>query len=188
MAPLLFDYVYQHIHPKVLLGSITGIYFKLMWFCLSNRLEGGTDICSLFAGMCSALPVYRGEIQCRMLGMAIESFTPMGTPSAPDEAGELVCVKPFPCMPLGFWPLPGFGRASDQEAAKERYKQSYFAEFEGVWCKSASFVECNITLKFTRSWGPRYYHTFEEWKWGRPTHARTLRWCAVSLLAMFPSM
>ncbi|KAF9462660.1 acetoacyl-CoA synthetase [Collybia nuda] len=117
LAPPLFDYVYEHIHPNVLLGSITG----------------GTDICSLFAGMCSALPVYRGEIQCRMLGMAIESFSAKGTPSSPGEAGELVCIKPFPCMPLGFWPLSGFGTISDQEDAKERYKQAYFAEFEGVW-------------------------------------------------------
>lgn len=99
--------------------------------------KGGTDICSLFAGMCSALPVYRGEIQCRMLGMAIESFSPVGTPSSPDEAGELVCVKPFPCMPLGFWPLPGFASKPEVEAARVRYQQAYFSEFDGVWCKSS---------------------------------------------------
>ncbi|KAK0453664.1 acetoacetyl-CoA synthetase [Armillaria borealis] len=113
----LFDYVYQHIHPTVLLGSITG----------------GTDICSLFAGMCDALPVYRGQIQCRMLGMAIESFTPRGTTTAPGDTGELVCLKPFPCMPVGFWPLPGFGTDEAVSAAKERYKQAYFAEYDGVW-------------------------------------------------------
>ena len=100
----------------------------------SDSLKGGTDICSLFAGMCSALPVYRGEIQCRMLGMAVESYTPMGTACALDEAGELVCVKPFPCMPLGFWPLRGYGGDSDIEAAKVRYQEAYFSEFEGVWC------------------------------------------------------
>ncbi|KAF5388239.1 hypothetical protein D9615_000421 [Tricholomella constricta] len=114
LAPPLFDYVYRHICEDVLLGSITG----------------GTDICSLFAGMCSALPVYRGEIQCRMLGMAIESFSPTGTLCAPDEPGELVCVKPFPCMPLGFWPLPGFGSEPDVKAANVRYQQAYFSEFE----------------------------------------------------------
>ncbi|KAH9482673.1 Acetoacetyl-CoA synthetase [Psilocybe cubensis] len=117
LAPPLYDYVYEHIHPKVLLGSITG----------------GTDICSLFAGMCSALPVYRGEIQCRMLGMAVESFSAAGTLNPPDEPGELVCVKPFPCMPLGFWPLPGYGTEADVEAALKRFHQSYFSEFEGVW-------------------------------------------------------
>ncbi|TFK43520.1 acetoacetyl-CoA synthetase [Crucibulum laeve] len=117
LAPPLFDFVYEHIHPNVLLGSITG----------------GTDICSLFAGMSSALPVYRGEIQCRMLGMAIESFSPTGACNSPDEAGELVCTKPFPCMPLGFWPLPGFGTDKDVESARTRFHQAYFSEFDGVW-------------------------------------------------------
>ncbi|TEB30279.1 acetoacetyl-CoA synthetase [Coprinellus micaceus] len=117
LAPPLFDYVYEHIHPSVLLGSITG----------------GTDICSLFAGMNTALPVYRGEIQCRMLGMAVEAFSPTGTPSAPEEPGELVCTKPFPCMPLGFWPLPGYGAKEEVESAKKRFDESYFGEFEGVW-------------------------------------------------------
>ncbi|KAK2466220.1 hypothetical protein APHAL10511_001862 [Amanita phalloides] len=117
LAPNLFDYVYEHIHPNVLLGSITG----------------GTDICSLFAGMCSALPVYRGEIQCRMLGMAIESFSPSGTLNLPGEAGELVCIRPFPCSPLGFWPLPGYGKEEEIAAAKSRFSLAYFSEYEGVW-------------------------------------------------------
>ncbi|OCB84825.1 acetoacetate-CoA ligase [Sanghuangporus baumii] len=69
-----YDYVYEHIHPNVLLASITG----------------GTDICSLFAGMNTALPVYRGEIQCRELGMAIETFTEGASVCCPGEAGELV--------------------------------------------------------------------------------------------------
>lgn len=73
--------------------------------------------------------------------MAVESFTPTGTPCAPDEAGELVCIKPFPCMPLGFWPLPGYGTHSDVEAAKVRYQEAYFSEFEGVWCKSTPLSE-----------------------------------------------
>ncbi|KAF8812424.1 acetoacetyl-CoA synthetase [Phlegmacium glaucopus] len=117
LAPALYDYIYEHIHPDVLLASITG----------------GTDICSLFAGMCTALPVFRGEIQCRMLGMSVESYSLMGTCNPPDEPGELVCVKPFPCMPLGFWPLPGFGTEAEVSAAQARFHQSYFAEFEGVW-------------------------------------------------------
>ncbi|KIY49242.1 acetoacetate-CoA ligase [Fistulina hepatica ATCC 64428] len=117
LAPHLFDYVYESISPDVLLGSITG----------------GTDICSLFAGMCTGLPVYRGEIQCRMLGMAIQSYLPTGMPAAPGESGELVCLKPAPSMPVGFWPLPGFGDDMAVASAKDRYKQAYFAEFEGVW-------------------------------------------------------
>ena len=87
--------------------------------------------------MNAALPVYRGELQCRMLGMAVEAYTPAGRPCAPGEAGELVCTQPFPCQPLGFWPLPGYGTDEDVAAAKERYRQAYFAEFEGVWCKSS---------------------------------------------------
>lgn len=70
-----------------------------------------------------------------MLGMSVESYSPMGICNAPDEPGELVCVKPFPCMPLGFWPLPGFGTQAEVSAAQVRFHQSYFAEFEGVWCK-----------------------------------------------------
>ena len=96
---------------------------------------GGTDICSLFAGMCSALPVYRGEIQCRLLGMAIEAYTQTGTSSVPGEPGELVCLQPFPCQPVGFWPLPGFGTVEAVEAAAERYRQAYFAEYPEVWCR-----------------------------------------------------
>ena len=84
--------------------------------------------------MCSALPVFRGEIQCRLPGMAIEAFTPTGSVAGPDEPGELVCVRPFPCQPVGFWPLPGFGSDKDVQNAKERYQQAYFAEFRGVWC------------------------------------------------------
>lgn len=117
LAPNLFDFIYKHVHPRVLLGSITG----------------GTDICSLFAGMCSALPVYRGEIQCRMLGMAMESFSPSGTANPPGEPGELVCARPFPCIPLGFWPLPGYGQEGDEKTARSRFEQSYFAEHNGVW-------------------------------------------------------
>ncbi|KAK7061728.1 acetoacetyl-CoA synthetase [Favolaschia claudopus] len=113
----LFRYVYEHIHPDILLGSITG----------------GTDICSLFAGMCSALPVYAGEIQCRMLGLAVESYSEAGKLTAPDEPGELVCLKPFPCMPAGFWPLPGFGTDAEVAAARAKYHQAYFAEIDGVW-------------------------------------------------------
>lgn len=118
LAPPLFDYVYKDIHPNVLLASITG----------------GTDICSLFAGMCTALPVYRGEIQCRMLGMAVETYSHDGVQSEEGQAGELVCVRPFPCMPLGFWPLSGFDAPEDAvKAASERFHQAYFAEHKHVW-------------------------------------------------------
>jgi acyl-coenzyme A synthetase/AMP-(fatty) acid ligase len=103
---------------------------------------GGTDICSLFAGMCSALPVYRGEIQCRMLGMAIEAFNSNGTPNPPDQPGDLVCTRPFPCMPAGFWPLSGYGTEEAVKAAEERYQKAYFSEFDGVWCKLDMTTMC----------------------------------------------
>ncbi|KAI0751968.1 acetoacetyl-CoA synthetase [Irpex lacteus] len=117
LAAPLFDFVYEQIKKDVLLGSITG----------------GTDICSLFAGMNAALPVYRGELQCRLPGMAIETFGPDGKKCPPGVPGELVCTRPFPCQPVGFWPLEGYGTEKDVENAKERYRQAYFAEFEGVW-------------------------------------------------------
>jgi acetoacetyl-CoA synthetase len=93
--------------------------------------------------MNSALPVFAGEIQCRMLGMAIESFLPTGENSPPDHEGELVCVKPFPCMPLGFWPLPGYGTHEAVKAAETRFQQSYFSEFKDVWCKSLNAIPCS---------------------------------------------
>ncbi|KAG8692015.1 hypothetical protein FRC11_012361 [Ceratobasidium sp. 423] len=117
LAPQQFDYVYENISKNVLLGSITG----------------GTDICSLFAGMNSALPVYRGEVQCRMLGMAIEAYSPEGLVLPTGETGELVCVKPFPCQPAGFWPLPGYGTDEEVAKAQIRYKEAYFNVFEGIW-------------------------------------------------------
>jgi acetoacetyl-CoA synthetase len=104
------------------------------------RCTGGTDICSLFAGMCSALPVYRGEIQCRLLGMAIETYTENGAPSRPGDAGELVCLQPFPCQPVGFWPIQGFGTAEAVEAAMMRYQQAYFSTYPEVWCTLACFL------------------------------------------------
>ena len=131
----LYDFVYQHVHPNVLVGSITG---TSLFFWLTRpltSLPGGTDICSLFAGQNTALPVFRGEIQCRMLGMAIEAYSQHGMPVPPGEAGELVCLQPFPCQPIGFWPLSGFGDDLVVDKACKRYKQSYFETFERVWCE-----------------------------------------------------
>ncbi|KAH7100455.1 acetoacetyl-CoA synthetase [Auriculariales sp. MPI-PUGE-AT-0066] len=121
LSPALFDYVYDSIKRDVLLGSITG----------------GTDICSLFAGMNAMLPVYRGEIQCRMLGMAVEAYVEGGGGAVVgvdiEGEGELVCLKPFPCEPLGFWPLPGYGSDEDVAVAAERFRKAYFAEYPNIW-------------------------------------------------------
>ena len=101
-----FDYVYSHIKRDVLLASISG----------------GTDIISCFVLGNPMLSVRRGEIQCCGLGMAVDVFDEAGK-SVRGEKGELVCTKPFPSMPLGFW--------NDSQGAK--YHAAYFDKFPGVW-------------------------------------------------------
>jgi len=106
LRPDSYDYVYSCVKPDVLLGSISG----------------GTDIISCFMGQNADLPVCQGEIQAANLGMAIEVWNELGE-SVEDERGELVCVKPFPCMPTHFW--------DDDQGFK--YKKAYFAKYPGVW-------------------------------------------------------
>nr|WP_298415264.1 acetoacetate--CoA ligase [uncultured Halomonas sp.] len=101
-----FDYVYRDIKEDLLLASISG----------------GTDIVSCFALGCPIRPVYRGQLQCRGLGMAVDVLDDDGTPLR-EEKGELVCTRPFPSMPIGFW--------NDPEG--ERYMEAYFDDFPGIW-------------------------------------------------------
>lgn len=107
LAPNGFRYVYQHIKVDVALASISG----------------GTDILSCFALGCPTLPVYIGELQCRGLGMAVDVLDLNGK-SVTQEKGELVCTKPFPSMPIGFW----------NDADGSRYHNAYFNGFENIWC------------------------------------------------------
>jgi len=110
-SPLLpegFDFVYEHIKADVCLSSISG----------------GTDLLACFALGNPTLPVWRGEIQCKGLGMAVEALDDEGRPLPPGEKGELACVKPFPSMPIGFW--------NDPEG--EKYRQAYFETVPGLWC------------------------------------------------------
>jgi acetoacetyl-CoA synthetase len=117
LAPSTFSYVYQAFPRIINLGSITG----------------GTDIISLFGAPCPLTPVYEGEIQVVGLGMAVQAYDPSGTPvSPPGEPGDLVCTKPFPCQPVGF-----FGADGDQ-----KYKSSYFETFEGIW-HHGDFIKIN---------------------------------------------
>jgi acetoacetyl-CoA synthetase len=102
-----FDYVYENIKPDVHLASISG----------------GTDICACFAIGNPVAPVYRGEMQTRGLGMQVEVYDEQGR-SIVGRKGELVCTRPFPSMPLGFWNDP----------SGEKYEQAYFQRFPGVWC------------------------------------------------------
>ncbi len=90
--------------------------------CLSS-ISGGTDIISCFALGCPTRPVWRGELQCRGLGMKVEVYDENGQPVR-EQKGELVCTAPFPSMPLGFW--------NDPDGA--RYRAAYFERFPGVWC------------------------------------------------------
>jgi acetoacetyl-CoA synthetase len=110
LAPESFDYVYQCVKPDVHLASISG----------------GTDIMSCFALGNPTLPVYRGELQCRGLGMAVDVWDEAGQPIPPESGrmGELVCTQVFPSMPLGF--------VGDADGT--RYRAAYFERYPGVWC------------------------------------------------------
>ncbi|KAI8324965.1 acetoacetate-CoA ligase [Martensiomyces pterosporus] len=106
LKPNSFDFVYSHIKADLCLSSITG----------------GTDICSLFCGANTALPVYRGEVQTRGLGMAVECWVGERQPVL-GQSGDLVCVQPFPCMPVYFWGDEG----------NKRYRSAYFDHYPNVW-------------------------------------------------------
>ncbi|KAJ5127079.1 AMP-dependent synthetase/ligase [Penicillium atrosanguineum] len=120
LAPSTFEYIYSSIHSDIMLGSITG----------------GTDILSLFCSGCPILPVYKGEIQCRSLGMAVSVFDYAGNDvSASGEPGDLVCTVPFPAQPVMFWP-PG-------PTGLEKYRKSYFDVFgPSIW-HHGDFVRLN---------------------------------------------
>jgi len=107
LAPEGFDYVYEKVKADVCLSSISG----------------GTDIVSCFVLGSPISPVWRGEIQKRGLGMPVEVWDDDGRPVV-GEKGELVCVAPFPCMPIGFH--------NDPDGAK--YRAAYFERYPNVWC------------------------------------------------------
>jgi acetoacetyl-CoA synthetase len=106
LVPEGFDYVYRSIKRDVCLSSISG----------------GTDICGCFVLGNPILPVWRGEIQCKALGLKVEVFGEDGRP-VEREKGELVCTRPFPSMPVGFWNDPG----------AKKYRAAYFEKFPNVW-------------------------------------------------------
>jgi len=108
LSPESFDYVYRDISPNLQLASISG----------------GTDIVSCFVLGNPIGPVWRGEIQCAGLGMAMDVLSEEGVPAATGVKGELVCTRPFPSMPVTFW--------NDADGAK--YRAAYFERFPGLWC------------------------------------------------------
>jgi acetoacetyl-CoA synthetase len=101
-----FEYVYRDFKADVCLSSISG----------------GTDILSCFVGGCPILPVHVGEIQAAGLGMAVEIWDDEGS-AVSGEKGELVCTRPFPCAPIGFW--------NDPDGSK--YHGAYFDSYPDIW-------------------------------------------------------
>ena len=126
LAPESFDYVYQNVKQDVCLASISG----------------GTDIMGAFVDASAVLPVYRGELQVRSLGMAVDVYDEEGN-SVVGKKGELVCAKPFPSMPLGFW----------NDRGDERYHAAYFAKYPNVWCHGdwCELTERGTMLVYGRS-------------------------------------
>jgi acetoacetyl-CoA synthetase len=106
LPPEGFRWVYEHVGPDIWLFSTSG----------------GTDVCTAFVGGCPLLPVYAGELQCRVLGCAVEAWDEEGR-SLRDEVGELVLAQPLPSMPLFLW----------GDESGERYRESYFDMYPGIW-------------------------------------------------------
>ena len=107
LAPDAFNWVYDHIKSDVHLASISG----------------GTDLMGCFMLGNPTGAVWKGEIQCRALAMAVEVFDDEGNPLRGDK-GELVCTEPFPSMPVGFY----------RDMDGSRYHSAYFERFDNVWC------------------------------------------------------
>ncbi|MGZ4192705.1 MAG: acetoacetate--CoA ligase [Solirubrobacteraceae bacterium] len=106
LSPEGFQWIYEQ------LGSDTWLF----------STSGGTDMCTAFVGGVPTLPVYRGELQARALGAAVQAWDPDGRPLV-DEVGELVITEPMPSMPIFFW--------GDEDG--ERLRDSYFSMYPGVW-------------------------------------------------------
>jgi acetoacetyl-CoA synthetase len=106
LAPEGFDWIYEHV------GRDTWLF----------STSGGTDLCTAFVGGVPTLPVYRGELQARALGAAVEAWDEEGR-ALTGEVGELVITKPMPSMPLYLW--------GDEDGS--RYHDSYFDVYPGVW-------------------------------------------------------
>jgi acetoacetyl-CoA synthetase len=102
-----FEYIYSSIKKDQHLASISG----------------GTDICGCFVSAIPTQPVIAGEIQGACLGMAVDVLDEAGNTLAAGQKGELVCTKPFPSMPLGFW--------NDKD--RRKYHSAYFEKFPNVW-------------------------------------------------------
>ena len=117
LSPEQFDFVYESIHPDVQLASISG----------------GSDLNGCFCGGNPISPVYRGELQCRCLGMKVKAYGSDGRP-VENEQGELVCEAAFPAMPIYFWDDPD----------GEKYHQAYFDVYPDIW-RHGDYIEITET-------------------------------------------
>jgi acetoacetyl-CoA synthetase len=106
LAPEAFDWIYEHLGSDIWLASVSG----------------GTDIASAFIGGAPIVPVYRGELPARYLGVDVQAWDERGQ-SVTDEVGELVVTQPMPSMPVKFWNDPG----------DAKYRDAYFSTYQGVW-------------------------------------------------------
>jgi acetoacetyl-CoA synthetase len=106
LAPEGFRWIVDEIGPSVQICSISG----------------GTDLCTAFVGAAPDVPVWLGELSCRMLGAAVVAYNPAGE-EVTDEVGELVVTRPMPSMPVFFWDDPD----------GSRLRAAYFEDFPGVW-------------------------------------------------------
>ena len=116
LGPLGYDWVYSNVKDNVQLSS----------------MSGGTDLVACFVGGNPCLPVFRGEIQCAILGMDTQSWKSQNNDII-NEAGELVCVKPFPSMPIEF--------LNDKD--DEKYKKAYFTKYSNVWHHGDFVIKTN---------------------------------------------
>ena len=116
LGPLGYDWVYSNVKDNVQLSS----------------MSGGTDLVACFVGGNPCLPVFRGEIQCAILGMDIQSWKSQNNDII-NEAGELVCIKPFPSMPIEF--------LNDKD--DEKYKKAYFTKYSNVWHHGDFVIKTN---------------------------------------------
>ena len=116
LGPLGYDWVYSNVKDNVQLSS----------------MSGGTDLVACFVGGNPCLPVFRGEIQCAILGMDTQSWKSQNNDII-NEAGELVCIKPFPSMPIEF--------LNDKD--DEKYKKAYFTKYSNVWHHGDFVIKTN---------------------------------------------
>ena len=116
LGPLGYDWVYSNVKDNIQLSS----------------MSGGTDLVACFVGGNPCLPVFRGEIQCAILGMDIQSWKSQNNDII-NEAGELVCVNPFPSMPIEF--------LNDEDG--EKYKKAYFTKYSNVWHHGDFVIKTN---------------------------------------------